>query len=160
MQDGPQISPQLYRRVVKPRHKRLYQYIKENTSAYLFLHTCGSVYEFISDFIEMGVDILNPVQVSAKDMDTKKLKKEFGKDITFWGGGCDTQKVLPFGTPEEVIQEVRQRIEDLAPNGGFVFTQVHNIQTGVPPENIMAMYDTVKRYGRHSSSGLGSSKAS
>ena len=97
----------------------------------------------------MGVDILNPVQVSARDMDTKKLKKEFGKDITFWGGGCDTQKVLPFGTPEEVTQEVRQRIEDLAPNGGFVFTQVHNIQTGVPPENIMAMYDTARKHGRY-----------
>lgn len=149
MQNGPQISPQLYREVVKPRHKRLYQYIKEHTSAYLFLHTCGSVYELIPDFIEMGVDILNPMQVSARDMDTKKLEKEFGKDITFWGGGCDTQKVLPFGTPKEVTQEVKRRIEDLAPNGGFIFTQVHNIQTGVPPENIMAMYDAVKKYGRY-----------
>lgn len=149
MQNGPQLSPKLYREVVKPRHKRLYQYIKKHTSAYLFLHTCGSVYEFIPDFIEMGVDILNPVQVSAKDMDTKRLKKEFGKYITFWGGGCDTQKVLPFGTPKEVEEEVKRRIEDLAPGGGFVFNQCHNIQAGVPPENIMAMYNAVKKYGKY-----------
>jgi len=117
--------------------------------AYIFIHTCGSVYEFIPDFIEMGIDILNPVQVSAKNMDTKKLKDEFGKDITFWGGGCDTQEVLPFGTPSEVEEEVKKRIEDLAPDGGFVFTQVHNIQAGVPPENIMAMYEAVKNFGKY-----------
>ena len=149
MQDGPQLSPKLYRKVVKPRHKRLYQYIKERTDAYLFLHTCGSVYEFIPDFIEMGVDILNPVQVSAKDMDTKRLKREFGKDIIFWGGGCDTQKVLSFGTPKEVEEEVKRRIEDLAPGGGFVFNQCHNIQADVPPENIMAMYEAVKKHGEY-----------
>ena len=129
--------------------QKLYQYIKEHTSAYLFLHTCGSVYEFIPDFIEMGVDALNPVQVSAKDMDTKKLKQEFGKDIAFWGGGCDTQKVLPFGSSSEVEEEVKRRIDDLAPGGGFVFTQVHNIQAGTPPKNVMAMYDTVKNFGRY-----------
>jgi uroporphyrinogen decarboxylase len=149
MQDGPQISPRLYREIVKPRHKRLYRYIKEHSSAYLFLHTCGSVYEFIPDFIEMGVDILNPVQVSAKDMDTRRLKREFGKDMVFWGGGCDTQKVLPFGTPQDVEKEVRKRIQDLANGGGFVFNQSHNIQAGVPPENIMAMYEAVKKYGRY-----------
>ncbi|NQS90313.1 methyltransferase [Patescibacteria group bacterium] len=149
MQDGPQLSPQRYREVVKPRHKRLYRYIKQHSSADLFLHTCGSVYEFIPDFIEMGIDILNPVQVSARDMDTKRLKEEFGKDIVFWGGGCDTQKVLPFGTPKEVEEEVKRRIEDLAPGGGFVFNQSHNIQVGVPPQNIMAMYEAVKKYGRY-----------
>jgi len=148
-QNGPQLSPKLYKKIVKPRHKCLYQYIKEHTSAYLFLHTCGSVYEFIPDFIEMGVDIINPVQVSAKDMDTRRLKKEFGKDITFWGGGCDTQKVLPFGTPREGTEEVKRRIEDLAPSGGFVFTQVHDIQTGTPPQNIMAMYDAASKYGKY-----------
>lgn len=146
-QDGPQLSPELYRKVVKPRQKKLYQFIKERTDAFLFLHTCGSVYEFIPDFIEMGVDILNPVQVSARNMDTKKLKKEFGKDIVFWGGGCDTQKVLPFDTPDEVREEVKRRIDDLAPGGGFVFCPVHNIQLNVPPENIMAMYETVLEYG-------------
>lgn len=125
LQDGPQLSPEIYRKVVKPRHKKLYEYIKENSNAYLFLHTCGSVYKFIPDFIEIGVDILNPVQVSAKDMDSAKLKKEFGKDLVFWGGGCDTQKVLPFGSPEQVKEEVKKRIDDFAPGGGFVFNQVH-----------------------------------
>ena len=133
--------------MVKPWHKELYRYIKAHTSARIFLHTCGSVYAFIPDFIEMGVDVLNPVQVSAKDMDTSRLKREFGRDIAFWGGGCDTQQVLPFGTPEEVREEVRRRIEDLAPGGGFVFNQVHNIQVRVPPENIMAMYEAVWEYG-------------
>ncbi len=147
MQSGPQLSPRLYRKVVKPWHKELYRYIKAHTSARIFLHTCGSVYAFIPDFIEMGVDVLNPVQVSAKDMDTSRLKREFGRDIAFWGGGCDTQQVLPFGTPEEVREEVRRRIEDLAPGGGFVFNQVHNIQVRVPPENIMAMYEAVWEYG-------------
>lgn len=147
MQNGPQLSPELYRKVVKPRQKKLYQFIKQRTDASLFLHTCGSVYEFIPDFIEIGVDILNPVQVSAKDMDTKRLKKEFGKDIVFWGGGCDTQKVLPFGTPDDVREEVKRRIDDLAVGGGFVFCPVHNIQVNVPPENIMAMYETAMEYG-------------
>ncbi len=149
LQDGPQLSPSLYRDMVKPRHKRLYAAIKQRTSAYLFLHTCGSVYEFIPDFIEMGVDALNPVQVSAKDMDSKKLKAEFGSQITFWGGGCDTQHVLPFGTPEQIKEEVRRRVGDLAPGGGFVFTQVHNIQADVPPENIMAMVDAAQEFGRY-----------
>ena len=150
IQTGPQLSPKLYREIVKPRHKWLYQYLREHTDAYIFIHTCGSVYEFIPDFIEMGIDILNPVQVSAKNMDTKKLKDEFGKDVTFWGGGCDTQKVLPFGTPSEIKEEVKKRIEGLAPDGGFVFTQVHNIQAGIPPENIMAMYEAVKNFGKYS----------
>ncbi len=149
MQDGPQLSPRLYRKVIKPRHQRLYRYIKEHSNAYLFLHTCGSVYPFIPDFIEMGVDILNPVQVSARNMGSKRLKQEFGKDIVFWGGGCDTQKVLPFGTPAEVREEVKRRIGDFAPGGGFVFNQVHNIQVGVPPENIMAMYDAVREFGAY-----------
>ncbi|MCD6285215.1 MAG: methyltransferase [Anaerolineae bacterium] len=149
MQDGPQLSPRLYRKVIKPRHQRLYRYIKEHSDAYLFLHTCGSVYPFIPDFIEMGVDILNPVQVSARNMGSERLKQEFGKDIVFWGGGCDTQHVLPFGTPVEVREEVKRRIGDLAPGGGFVFNQVHNIQVGVPPENIMAMYDAVREFGAY-----------
>jgi len=148
-QSGPQIPPKVYREIVKPRHARFYRYIKEHIDAYLFIHTCGSVYEFIPDFIEMGVDILNPVQVSAKNMDTAKLKEEFGDKITFWGGGCDTQRILPFGEPRDVEEEVKRRIRDLAPGGGFVFTQVHNIQAGVPPENIMVMYNTARRFGRY-----------
>ncbi|MCK4316601.1 MAG: hypothetical protein KAX24_12615, partial [Anaerolineae bacterium] len=115
--------------------------------AYLLLHTDGAVSPFIPDFIEMGVDILNPVQVSAAGMDTKELKREFGCDITFWGGGCDSQGILPFGTPEEVVDEVKRRIDDLAPGGGFVFSPVHNVQTGVPPENVVAMFKTAREYG-------------
>jgi len=148
-QTGPQLSLQLYRELIRPRHKKLYEYIKDHSSAYLLLHSCGSVYEFIPDFIEMGVDALNPVQVSARNMDTRRLKREFGKYITFWGGGCDTQKVLPFQMPREVTREVRQRIRDLAPGGGFIFTQVHNIQANVPPENLMAMYSAVQKYGKY-----------
>lgn len=146
-QNGPVISPDLYRRLIKPRQKRLCEFIKSKTDAYIYLHTCGSVYEFIPDFIEIGVDILNPIQVAAKDMDTKRLKKEFGKDLVFWGGGCDTQRVLPFGTPKEVKEEVKKRINDLAPGGGFIFSQVHNIQADMPPQNIMAMYEAVEKFG-------------
>jgi len=150
-QNGPQISPKTYREVIKPRHEKLYRYIKEHTSAYLFLHTCGSIYDLIPDLIEAGVDALNPVQVSARNMDTKGLKEEFGEKVTFWGGGCDTQRVLPFATTRKVEEEVRKRISDLAPGGGFVFTQVHNIQVGVPPENIITMYQTAKKYGKYPS---------
>ena len=149
LQDGPQLSPELYRRVVKSRHKRLYQYIKDHTSAYLFLHTCGSVYQFIPDFIEMGVDILNPVQVSAKDMESDRLKREFGNDIVFWGGGCDTQHVLPFGSPQEIREEVRCHVGDFASGGGFVFNQVHNIQAKIPPQNIEAMFDAAQKFGEY-----------
>ena len=140
---GPQLNPALYRKMIKPYHKRLWGYIKEKTGCYLLLHSCGSVYDFIPDFIEMGIDALNPVQVSARNMDTARLKREFGSQISFWGGGCDTQRVLPFGTPEQVRNEVKRRVDDLAPGGGFVFTQVHNIQPDVPPENIMAMYEAL-----------------
>jgi uroporphyrinogen decarboxylase len=142
---GPQLDPALYREMVKPYHKRLWEYIKEKTGCYMLLHSCGSVYDFIPDFIEMGIDALNPVQVSARNMDTARLKREFGSQISFWGGGCDTQKVLPFGTPEQVKEEVKRRVDDLAPGGGFIFTQVHNIQPDVPPENIMAMYEALDK---------------
>jgi uroporphyrinogen decarboxylase len=111
------------------------------------LHTDGAVAPFIPDFIEMGIDALNPVQVSAAGMDTRALKKEFGRDIVFWGGGCDSQTVLPFGTPQEVADEVKRRIDDLAPGGGFVFSPIHNVQTGVPPENVVAMFQTARGHG-------------
>ena len=149
-QFGPQLAPALYREMIKPYHKKLWEYIKEKTGCYLLLHSCGSVYDFIPDFIEMGIDAINPVQVSAQNMDTARLKREFGSEISFWGGGCDTQRVLPFGTPDEVEEEVKRRIDDLAPGGGFVFTQVHNIQPDVPPENIMAMYSALDKYGKRS----------
>jgi uroporphyrinogen decarboxylase len=113
------------------------------------LHTCGSVRNFIPDFIELGVDVLNPVQVAAKDMDPQELKSEFGKHLSFWGGGCDTQGTLPFGTPDEVEEEVKRRISELAPGGGYVFNQIHNIQPQVPPENIVRMFEAVLAYGTY-----------
>jgi len=147
MQDRPLLRPDLYRGVVKPYHAKLFRFVKSKCDAYLLLHTDGAVAPFIPDFIEMGVDVLNPVQVSAAGMDTKALKREFGRDITFWGGGCDSQAVLPFGTPEEVADEVKRRVDDLAPGGGFVFGPIHNVQTGVPPENVVAMFETAREHG-------------
>lgn len=147
-ENGPLISPELYRELLKPFQKKLWQSIKNNTEAYLFHHSCGSVYRVIPDLIEIGVDILNPVQVAAKDMDTKRLKEEFGNKIAFWGG-IDTQRVLPFGSPEDVENEVIKRIADLAPGGGYVLTAVHNIQAGVRPENICMMYEAARKYGRY-----------
>jgi len=146
---GPLISLDLYRKLLKPGQRELYQFIKKKVNAYLFLHTCGSISEFIPDFIDNGVDILNPVQVSAKNMDTRRLKKEYGDRLTFWGGGCDTQRILPYGTREEIEREVKMRISHLGPGGGFVFAQVHNITPDIPPENIITMYEAVKKYGRY-----------
>lgn len=124
-------------------------FIKSKTDAYIYLHSCGSIAEFVPDFIEMGVDILNPIQVSANGMDTGELKREFGEELVFWGGGCDTQRVLPFGSPEDVKEEVKRRLDDLAPGGGFVFCQVHNIQANITPQNIMAMYEAVDEFGSY-----------
>lgn len=149
-QNGLLISPQIWRQVFKPRLKQLFSHIKRHAPhVFIFFHSCGSIYEIIPDLIEVGVDILNPVQVAAANMDTKRLKREFGNDLTFWGGGVDTQKVLPRGTPEQVREEVKRRIEDLAMGGGFVFTTVHNIQADVPPENILAMWEALQEFGRY-----------
>jgi uroporphyrinogen decarboxylase len=148
-QNGWLIRPELYRKVIKPKQKRLVEAIKKKTDAKLFYHSCGASRDLIPDLIDIGFDILNPVQVSAKGMDTKELKAQFGRDIVFWGGGVDTQHVLPFGKPQEVVDEVKRRIDDLAPGGGFVFAAVHNIQALVPPENIVAAFDTALEYGRY-----------
>jgi uroporphyrinogen decarboxylase len=150
-QDGWMINPSLYRKLIKPKQKRLVEAIKKKTNAKLFYHSCGATRDLIPDLIEIGFDILNPVQVSARGMDTRKLKADFGKEIVFWGGGVDTQKILPFGKPAEVVDEVKRRIDDLAPGGGFVFSAVHNIQAYVPPENIVAAFDTARAYGRYKS---------
>jgi uroporphyrinogen decarboxylase len=146
---GPLINPKTYREWIKPLHRSLIEHIKKHCNAKIFFHSCGAISEFIGDLIEIGIDILNPVQVSAEGMDSKKLKREFGTDITFWGGGCDTQRTLPRGTPEDVQAEVLRRIADFAPGGGFVFCPVHNIQADVPPENLVAMYETVLSRGRY-----------
>jgi len=151
-QDGWLIRPELYRKMIKPKQRRLIEAIKRKTDAKLFYHSCGATFDLIPDLIELGFDILNPVQVSARGMDTRQLKQQFGKDIVFWGGGVDTQHVLPFGKPEDVADEVKRRIDDLAPGGGFVFAVVHNIQAFVPPENIVAAFDTALKYGKYSTS--------
>jgi uroporphyrinogen decarboxylase len=149
-QNGMLISPGSYRRNLKPFHKEMFDYIHAQSDAKVFLHSCGAVRPVIPDLIEVGVDILNPVQVSAKDMDSAALKCEFGKDIVFWGGGVDTQNAFDEQhTTEQVRADVRRRLEDFMPGGGFVFTTVHNIQDNVPPENIMAMWETVQRYGKY-----------
>lgn len=148
-QNGWLIRPELYRKMIKPKQKRLVEAIKKKTQAKLFFHCCGAARDLIPDLIDIGFDILNPVQVSARGMDTKALKAQFGRDIVFWGGGIDTQHVLPFGKPQEVVDEVKRRIDDLAPGGGFVFAAVHNIQALVPPQNIVAAFDTALNYGRY-----------
>lgn len=148
-QNGPMMSLDIYRKIIKPAHRKVWGLIKKKTKAALFLHSCGSIRQLIPDFLDLGVDILNPVQVSATDMDPWKLKADYGKDLVFWGGGCDTQQILPFGTTDEVQKEVKRRIAELAPGGGFIFNQVHNIQPKVPPENILAMLDTAFEYGTY-----------
>lgn len=152
-QDGWLISPTLYRDMIKPKQRRLLDAIKRKTDAKVYYHGCGAVYELIPDLIELGFEILNPVQVSARGMDTARLKEEYGQDIVFWGGGVDTQRVLPFCTPDEVAEEVKQRIDDLAPGGGFIFAAVHNIQAFVPPENIVTAFETALEYGGYGGTG-------
>jgi len=145
---GPMISPEVYRKRIKPHQKRLIETIKARTEAYVLYHGCGSTRVFLPDFIDIGVDIFNPVQVNARGLtDTAELKRTFGKELTFWGGVCDNQHVLPFGTPEQVREETRRRLDDLMPDGGFVAAPIHNIQDGVPPENIMAMIETILEFG-------------
>jgi len=146
-QSGPLFSPQFYRRVVKPRQKRLVQHIKSLTPAKIWYHTCGSVRQLIPDLLDNGIDILNPVQISAADMDPRDLKADFGNRLVFWGGGIDTQKVLSFAGPEEVRAHVRRNLEAFKPGGGYVFNSVHNIQAGVPPENIAALFAAAHKHG-------------
>ena len=138
-QDRTLFSPRTYRELVRPLHRELFDYLHARSDAKVFFHTCGAVRELIPDLIDIGVDILNPVQVSAADMDTGALKREFGRELVFWGGGVDTQRVLGAGTPEQVRAEVLRRVDDLRGDGGFVFAAVHNIQPNVPAPNILAM---------------------
>jgi uroporphyrinogen decarboxylase len=150
MQDRPLMSRSMYQKYLMPGHQKLFQYVHQNSNCAVFLHSCGSIYPLIPDLITAGIDILNPIQTSAKNMDPKLLKEEFGNQITFWGGGCDTQRVLPFATPDEVAQHVRERVKIFAPGGGFVFNPIHNIQADVPPENITAMFNAALEF-RYSS---------
>ncbi|MHB9024675.1 MAG: uroporphyrinogen decarboxylase family protein [Armatimonadota bacterium] len=139
-QRGEFLNPELWAEMIKPHYTKLCDWIHRNTKMKTFFHSCGSVYHLIPHFIEAGIDILNPVQTSAANMDPARLKAEFGDKIVFWGGGCDTQHVLGSATPEEVYAHVQERLRLFAPGGGYVFNQVHNIQADVPPENILAMF--------------------
>jgi uroporphyrinogen decarboxylase len=146
-QKGPLFRPAFYRQVVKPRHKTLVQYIRSRTQAKIWYHTCGSCLEYIPDLIDNGIDILNPVQISAAGMDPTMLKAGFGDRLTFWGGAIDAQHILPRATPQEVREQVRCNLAAWKPGGGYVFNNVHNIQAGVPAENIVALYDAAYEFG-------------
>jgi uroporphyrinogen decarboxylase len=145
------VDLQDYKEQIWPFHKRLFDFIKAKAKSkvYIFFHNDGAVMETFPLLIEAGVDIMNPFQVNCEGMDTRKFKKEFGKELTIWGGSCDNQQVMPFGTPQQVRDETRRRIEDLAPGGGFIFAPIHVIQNGVPPENIMAWWETLQEYGTY-----------
>ncbi|TES84673.1 hypothetical protein E3J95_06200 [Candidatus Aerophobetes bacterium] len=147
-QRGPQISLEMYRKFIKPRQKEINDFIHRRTDAKLFQHTCGSAYQFIPDLIEIGLDILEPIQPLAKDMEPERLKKEFGDRLSFWGG-IDIQHVLPYGTPEEVGEHVESRLKVLAPGGGYVVSPAHCIQKDTPPENILALFRAVDELGRY-----------
>ena len=147
-QESQIISPDMFRRLLKPRVKVLFEtFIKSAPHAKRFFHSDGNVRPLIPDFIEMGVDILNPIHIRAKHMEPDGLKRDFGRDLVFWGGGVDTQGILPSGTPQEVKEDVRRNIEALAPDGGYVFNTIHNIQADVPPQNLMAMWEALQEYG-------------
>jgi uroporphyrinogen decarboxylase len=146
-QDRPMVSIDWYRKFVHPLYKKLFGKVHSMTDAKIFFHCCGSARPFIPYLIDAGVDIINPVQISAVGMEPNGLKRDFGNDVVFWGGACDCQSVLPFGTKQEVIDQTRKNIDALAPGGGFVFANIHNIQNLIPAENILAMYDTCYEYG-------------
>jgi hypothetical protein len=143
-QRKPIMSVESFRKLYKPFHTRINKWVHENTSWKTFIHSCGSVEVFIPEFIDSGFDVLNPVQTSAADMDPQNLKDKYGEQITFWGGGVDTQGTLPFGTPEQVENQVRERVRVFGRGGGFVFNTIHNVQPKIPIENVVAMYNALK----------------
>jgi uroporphyrinogen decarboxylase len=152
-QDAPFLSLRMFRELVMPYYRRGLDWVHQNTRMKVFMHNDGAIFNFIPSLIEMGVDILNPVQTTAKGMHAAMLKEEFGDRIVFWGGSCDCQKTLAFGTPDEVAREVEESIGIFAPGGGYVLASVHNIQAGVPPENVIALFDTALATGRHDGEG-------
>jgi uroporphyrinogen decarboxylase len=143
MQTGPQLSPRMFREFLQPRYKIMWTRAKELADVKVMLHSCGGIYPFLPGLIDAGLDIVQPVQTTSRDMEPDRLKREFGMDLCLWGGGCDTRDVLPHGTPGEVAADVRRRVEILAPGGGFVFQQVHNVMADVPAENVVAMLEAV-----------------
>jgi uroporphyrinogen decarboxylase len=155
-QESQLISEEVYFKLFSPRWHAIFAELRSllqehgaGQKGYLFFHSCGNVRPYLPDFIDMGVDILNPVHTRAKGMEPTALKKDFGEAITFWGGGVETQQVLPQGTPQEVRDDVRRNVEALAPGGGYVFNTVHNIQAEVPPENILAMWEAMREFGTY-----------
>ena len=152
-QRGEVLAPELFAEMIKPHYRRLCDWVHTHTHWKTFLHSCGSIYHYIPHWIEAGIDILNPVQIAAANMEPERLKKEFGGRIVFWGGGCDTQRVLPLGTPDDIREHVRRNIEVFAPGGGFVFTQVHNIQQDVPMANVEAMLAAAYEFGEYARAG-------
>lgn len=145
-QNGPLISPRAYRSLYQPFHKIINTWIHEQTAWKSFIHSCGAVYKLIPDFLDAGFDVLNPVQTSAAGMDPQTLADQFGNRVTFWGGGVDTQQTLPFGTPDEIRSQVRERMRIFGEEGGFVFNPIHNVQAGVPVENLLALYEAVTEF--------------
>ncbi len=149
-QTGPQFSPTLFKEIMAPRYKKLFDFIHSKSNVKILNHSCGSIADFIPAFIDSGLDMLNPIQTSCNNMDPVKLKKEYGKDLVLWGGGIDTVNELTTGTPDEVREKVKERIDIFAPKGGFIFCATHNIQPGVPPQNIDAMLEAANEYGVYS----------
>lgn len=143
MQNGPQISRRMYQEFFKPRHERMWRRAKELANVKVMLHCCGGVRPLLPDLIDAGLDAINPVQITCAGMEAEGLKRDFGDRMTFWGGGCDTRHVLSNCSPEEIRRHVRGQVSLLAPGGGFVFQQVHNVLADVPPENVIAMLDAV-----------------
>jgi uroporphyrinogen decarboxylase len=148
-QSGPLVPPRIYRTYVKPRQKKLVQFIKSRTKAKIWYHSCGSIIQYIPDLIDNGIDVLNPVQISARNMAPENLKKQFGAQLAFWGGGIDSQGILPRASAEMVREAIRQNLLIFKPGGGYVFNNVHNIQADVPAENIVAMYDAAFEFGAY-----------
>ena len=144
---GPFMSPATYRRFFKPRHAMLCGYVHRHSGMRTFLHSCGSIRALLPDLIDAGYDVINPVQTNCKGMDAEGLKADFGRDICFWGGGCDTRHVLPHGTPQDVKDHVRRRLDVFMPGGGFVFNTIHNILPEAPPQNVVAMYEAIEEWG-------------
>jgi len=149
MQTGPQISPRMFHEFFQPRYKIMWEAVKRMGDVKIMLHSCGGIQPLLPGLIEAGLDIIQPVQTTSKAMEPERLKREFGKDICLWGGGCDTREVLPRGTAEQVAEDVRRRVATFAPGGGYVFQQVHNIMADVPPENIVAMLEAAPGYIYH-----------
>ena len=147
-QHGPFISPELFRTLYKPYYKKMNDWVHQNTNWKTYYHCCGSVVALLDDFVDMGMDILNPIQLSAKDMDAHMLKEKYGDKLVFWGGAVDTQATLPFGTPQQVREQVLERMEILSANGGYVFNGIHNIVAKTPAENVIAMYRAAAEFNQ------------